>query len=588
MTQENVEGQEEMLPGTGIGGTADEVLAARDFTRLQVIGAAAHAGFARKMLDNLRAASDQPVPGRGIADTAKLKAVAGLLGIQAEGKATEDIARDVVGGVTGDFGRQDGVLPFIARAPEPRRAQWQKLGILPGGIDRENVEILSLTNIGAVKDHRAIMQAAARAALADGWGSSMIATELQDIIFGTPSPTKGSIQLEKLSKTAVNIVVQTENSALLKELEEAASDTTLLKLAKNMGADGINVTGLGCGSTPLSPNIKMPVSGDLLLQELAVSTGAVECLLVEEHRVMPSLPELCNTYHTGLITTAGDGTLPEGTNARDIVKKAVMNFQNRTDIYLPDKSSDVTTDFITGFSAEAVVYMLGGRFRPSVVPLFENVINGRIKGVAAIVGGGKPNPIQDAAQSDMIKELVANDILVVQTGTSTAASARAGLLLPEAVDAYAGSGLAEVCHTVGIPPVLHVGSFLDSNRLLIALSEVARAGGSGVDISLLPAAGAAPGWLSERAVSIGYYFVASGVHVVLGDVPPLHASDIFLDHLLNEQETIYGAKWAAAPEPPKMAEAIINHIQLKRKNLGIDKSTERVLYDMEMRRELEA
>ena len=52
-------------------------------------------------------------------------------------------------------------------------------------------------------------------------------------------------------------------------------------------------------------------------------------------------------------------------------------------------------------------------------------------------------------------------------------------------------------------------------------------------------------------------------------------------------EDIYGGKWDFEPDPLKIAEMVIKHIDEKRKALGIDKARERVLYDMEMRRELD-
>ncbi len=57
----------------------------------------------------------------------------------------------------------------------------------------------------------------------------------------------------------------------------------------------------------------------------------------------------------------------------------------------------------------------------------------------------------------MVKELLKNDVLVLQTGCSAMALAKAGLMVPEAAAKYCGAGLAEVCETVGIPPVMHMG-----------------------------------------------------------------------------------------------------------------------------------
>jgi carbon-monoxide dehydrogenase catalytic subunit len=112
-------------------------------------------------------------------------------------------------------------------------------------------------------------------------------------------------------------------------------------------------------------------------------------------------------------------------------------------------------------------------------------------------------------------------------------------------------------------------------------------GGLGKDISDLPVAGAAPEWMSEKAISIGHYFVASVVFTVFGIGLPVQGSQIFCHHIFEEFEDILGGMWATEPDISKIAGMIIDHINKKREKLGISKGKERVLYDMAMRRELE-
>jgi anaerobic carbon-monoxide dehydrogenase catalytic subunit len=268
--------------------------------------------------------------------------------------------------------------------------------------------------------------------------------------------------------------------------------------------------------------------------------------------------------------------------AKEIVRTAVMNFSRRRQVEIPPER----VDMIAGFSHEAINYMLGGRFRGSYRPLNDNIINGRIKGVAGVVGCNNPKVQHDFAHVELVRELIANDILVVQTGCSAIACAKSGLLVPEAAAKFAGPGLREVCETVGMPPVLHSGACVDNSRILVALSEMVRQGGLGQDISDLPVAGAAPEWMSEKAVAIGQYFVASGVFTVFGVGLPIGGSRKFTQLLTEEYEKIFGARWAVEANPAKMAALIIDHIQNKRQKLGISKAKERVLYDMDMRREL--
>jgi carbon-monoxide dehydrogenase catalytic subunit len=208
--------------------------------------------------------------------------------------------------------------------------------------------------------------------------------------------------------------------------------------------------------------------------------------------------------------------------------------------------------------------------------------------VAGVVGCNNPRTTHDAGQTAMVKELIKHDVLVLQTGCSAMASAKIGLMTPEAAAKYAGEGLASVCEAVGIPPVLHLGSCVDNSRILMAATAMVKDGGLGDDLSDLPVAGAAPEWMSEKAISIGQYFVASGVFTVFGVTWPTIGNDEVTKHLFEDSEAMYGGMWAFEPDPIKAAHLMISHIDKKRKALGIDKARERVLYDMAMRRELDA
>jgi carbon-monoxide dehydrogenase catalytic subunit len=448
--------------------------------------------------------------------------------------------------------------------------------------------------MGVDNDHRNIMLHGSRTALADGWGGSMIATELQDILFGTPSPIRGKVNLGVLSEEDVNIVVHGHEPVLSEMMVVAAQDKELIKRAKSKGAKGINLAGICCTANEILLRHGLPIAGNVLQQELAVSTGAVETVIVDVQCIMPSLPEVAKCYHTKLVTTSPKAKF-EGVRhyqfsektalqtAKEIVQEAIDNFPNRGKMDIPKEQMDL----VAGFSHEAINYMLGGTFRGSYTPLNDNVINGRIKGVAGVVGCCNPKVIHDECHVSLVEELIANDILVVQTGCSAIACAKAGFLTPETAEKLAGKGLAEVCKAVGMPPVLHSGSCVDNSRILIALSEMVKIGGLGEDISDLPVAGAAPEWMSEKAISIGHYFVASGVFTVFGVGLPVTGSEVFCKHIFEEFKDIFGGMWAVEPDPKKMAAMIIDHINQKREKLGIRKKKERVLYDMEMRRDLD-
>lgn len=581
-------------PQEGVCGAKPETIVSRNFARMIAAGAAAHSDHGRGVAKILLVAAKKPDSGYSIKDVNKLKKVAQVLGIEVNDRKKEEIAVGVAQKALDNFGQQEGEVSFIRMAPESRQTLWRQLKVTPRGIDREIVETMHRTHMGVDHDYRNIMLQGVRTSLADGWGGSMIATELQDILFGTPSPLRGQVNLGVLSETEVNIVVHGHEPMLSEMLVLAAQDPQLRNLAKNKGAKGINLAGICCTANEILLRHGLPIAGNVLQQELAISTGAVDAMVVDVQCIMPSLPEISRCYHTQLITTSPKGKI-EGAKyfefseenalqtAKAVVKEAILNFPNREKVDIPKEKMDL----IAGFSHEAINYMLGGTFRGSYTPLNDNVISGRIKGVAGVVGCCNPKVVHDQAHVGLVQELIANDILVVQTGCSAIACAKAGFLIPESAAKHAGKGLAEVCRAVGMPPVLHSGSCVDNSRILIALSEMVKTGGLGNDISDLPVAGAAPEWMSEKAISIGQYFVASGVFTVFGVGLPVSGSKIFCQHIYKEFEKILGGMWAAEPDPGKMAALMIDHINKKRQKLGIAKGKERVLFDMQMRRELE-
>jgi carbon-monoxide dehydrogenase catalytic subunit len=270
--------------------------------------------------------------------------------------------------------------------------------------------------------------------------------------------------------------------------------------------------------------------------------------------------------------------------AKEIVKIAADNFKNRKQVNIPDEHNKM----VVGFSTEAIKYHLGGTFRGSFVPLNDNIINGRIRGVVGVVGCNNARVKHDTVHLDLIKELIKNDVIVLTTGCSAMACGKAGLLTPEAAAVYAGPGLAEVCETVGIPPVLHMGACVDNSRILTAATEVVKAGGLGKELADLPAAGAAPGWMSEKAVGIGQYFVTSGVPVMLGVPLSIYGSPIFVEYLEKGMEELYGGKWLYEEDPIVAARKLIAEIDHKREKLGINQARERVLMDMADRQKIEA
>ncbi len=578
----------------GVCGATAETIAARNFLRKIAAGTAAHGDHGREVARIFLETAKGELKDYSIKDEVKLLQLALELGVEIGDRTNNEIAVDVGEIIMGEFGKQEGTLRFIKRAPLKRQELWKKLDVEPRGIDREIAEAMHRTHMGCDQDYRDLLNHGVRTSLADGWGGSMIATDLQDILFGTPMPAVSEINLGVLKEDEVNIIIHGHEPYLAEMIAVVSQEPELNELAKSKGAKGINLAGMCCTANEILMRHGIPIAGNFLQQELAIVTGALDAMVVDVQCIMQGLAEVASCYHTKLITTDRRAKI-EGAmhiefdehnaaeSARTIIRTAIENFVNRgNNVRIPDEK----TPLVAGFSHETINYMMGGLFRASYHPLNENIINGRIRGVAGVVGCNNARVSHDDIHVTLVKELIKNDILVLETGCAAMACGKAGLLVPEAAQ-YAGDGLASVCEAVGIPPVLHLGACIDNSRILMAATAMVKDGGLGDDISDLPVAGVAPEWMSEKAVAIGQYFVSSGVYTIFGVTWPTLGSKEVTDYLFKEMEHLYGGKWDFELDPYKMAKMVIDHIDSKRKALGIDKSRERVLYDMGMRRALD-
>ena len=556
-------------PQQGVCGADADIIVARNLGRMIAAGAAAHSDHGRDLVEVLAEVAEGRAPGYEIKDVEKLKRVAAEYGVEIEGKDTPQIAGELANAMQEDYGTRKKGVTLMNRAPEKRREIWEKLGITPRGIDRETSEMMHRTHMGVDNGWQSLLLHGLRNALSDGWGGSMIATEVSDILFGTPQPTHTLANIGVLKEDHVNIVVHGHNPVVSEMVLLACQAPELIKLAEEKGARGINLVGLCCTGNELLMRHGIPMAGNHLMTELVIGTGAADLMLVDYQCIMPSLGNIAACYHTRMISTSDKARFPGMEHrefhpdnavamARALVQEAVENYTHRGEVYIPVEPIKA----MGGFSVEAIVGALGG----TPEPLIEAIKAGKIRGAAGVVGCNNPKIKHDYGHVTLTKNLIANDILVVDTGCAAVANAKAGFKVAESIQ-YAGEGLKEVCGALGIPPVLHMGSCVDNVRILVLASALANA--LNVDISDLPIAGAAPEWYSEKAVSIGVYFVASGVYTVLGPMPPITGSMNVVNLLTEGLNDVIGATFAVEPDPEKAAILIRRHIENKRETLGL-------------------
>ncbi|WP_297512707.1 anaerobic carbon-monoxide dehydrogenase catalytic subunit [Thermococcus sp.] len=592
-------------PKRGVCGADADTIVARNLLRMIAAGAAAHSDHGRHValtllvaaemaekfkkegkpvleLDNM-ASNTLPYQVR---DPEKLKAVAKRLGIETEGKSIRELAKEVAEVALNDFGKQDEEpLAFLKaylnpktyeifeKAAEKAGMPWFENGILPRSIDREIVESLHRTHIGTDHDPVSILLHGLKTALGDAWGGSLIATELQDVLFGTPKVIKAEANLGVLKEDYVNIVVHGHEPVLSEKIVEAAQDPELLELAEKLGAKGINVVGMCCTGLEVLMRHGIPIAGNFLQQEMAIVTGAVEAMVVDVQCIMPATVDVARCFHTKIIDTSPIATFPGAIHikfderradeiAKEIVRTAVENFPNRSKqrVEIPkEKMSGYV-----GFSVEAILEHFGGTLKP----IEEAIVEGKIKGVAGLVGCNNPKVKQDHNHIKIANELMKRDVLLIGTGCWATAAMKYGIFLPEYADTEnVGPGLREFAKEWGIPPALNMGSCVDCTRMLVLADLIAR--DLNVPISALPVVGSAPEAMTEKAVSIGTYFVASGITTHLGVVPPVLGGPKVVKILTQDLYDIVGAAFIVEPDPYKAAKLMYEHIMKKRKELGI-------------------
>jgi carbon-monoxide dehydrogenase catalytic subunit len=585
----------------GVCGATVSTVASRNLLRMAVAGSAAHTDHARDMAFTLLAVANGETKDFKITDVKKLYKVAGILEIEFEGRPVNDVARDVATTLLEDFGRQKGTVNFVKRAPKKTQERWKKWGITPRGTDREITEAMHRTHMGVDHDPDNLLLSALKVSLADGWGGSMISTDITDILFGTPRPVKAEASFGIFKEDEVNLVVHGHEPSLAEMIVDVVNEPEILAYATSKGAKGINLGGMCCTANEILMRHGIPTAGGFTNQELAVLTGLVDAIAVDVQCIMPALAELSKKFHTKLITTSYKAKIPGAEHiqfdehkakevAREIVRLAIDNYPNRK-----AEGSHVTDKYpvIAGFSHEYIEYMQGGSWRASFRPLNDAIIAGRVRGVVGLAGCDNPRYPSQGLHRYLAKELIKNDVLVVSTGCGSHACGSAGFLTPEMALEEAGLGLREVCEAIGIPPILPLGSCVDNTRILTIASAMAEEGGLSDEIGGMPAVGIAPEWMSEKAIAIGCYFAASGVPVIFGGESPVEASEEVTKIMTETWFERFKGAFHFEPDPEKILSLAFDYIDKAREALKLRKyepgkfATERVLMDMAARRELE-
>ena len=563
----------------GICGCDAHGIVGRNYLKFTAGGAATHSDHGREICNTLYHA--KPDGAYRVKDPEKLIRIAKEWGVETEGKDIYDLAHEMAYKGLEEYGKVFGYQRFLDRMPEGQKEKLIEMEMAPRAIDREVSCSNHMTHMGCSSLPEALVKQSLRCGMADGWGGSMAGTEFSDVLFGTPKPVDTEANLGVMVEENVNIVVHGHDPSLSEKVCDWAESPEMLALAKSVGAKGITVSGVCCTSNEVAMRRGIPMAGNFLSQENVVLTGACEAIVVDVQCIFPALGPLSKCFHTKFITTSPIAQMPDSEfirfeadsadeKARAIVEMAVNNFKNRRPelVHIPQLKQKATV----GYSVEAIVKTLDGVTNSQVdvtgttKPLLECITSGVIRGAVAMVGCNNPKVRPDTAHIELMKKLIANDIVVIASGCAAQAAAKAGLMDKRAKD-FCGAGLKRVCELADIPPVLHMGSCVDISRMLILAATLAK--DSGLQINQLPVVGCAPEWMSEKAVSIGNYVVATGLDTFLGVDPYVAGSDQMTWWLTEGVRQWVGAAYTVEHDIEKLTDLMIERIEEKRAALGI-------------------
>ncbi len=573
-------------PQVGVCGATRDVMVSRGLARAVAGGAAAHSGHAKHIAHTLLKSAHGEAKDYPIRDEAKLRAVAARIGVKTDGKDSKSIAVEVAKKALEEFSEKESALTWATSTLTAKRIEaFKKLGVLPNGIDASISEVMHRTTYGVDADAVNILLGAVKCAVADYTGCH-IATDLADIIFGTPQPTATTSNLGVINKNAVNVALHGHNPLLSDIIAQVSTEKGLIDKAKAAGAsEGINLVGVCCTGNEVMMRHKIPLATSSVSQETAILTGALDAMVVDYQCIMPSLTSVAECYHTKVITTMPIAKMTNAVHiefeeskaketARTIIETAIEAFKRRD----PNKVNipNISSTAFAGFSTEAIIGALSlvNKEYP-LKPLIDNIVAGNIYGVCLFAGCNTVKVAQDANYTAMIKELAKNNVLILATGCASGAFARHGFMTPEATNKYAGEGLKAVLTAIGqaaglggpLPLVLHMGSCVDNSRAVDV--AVAVANKLGVDIDKLPVVASAPEPVTEKAVAIGTWAVAAGLPTHLGIVPPVIGSSTVTSVLTSAIKDLLGGYFIVEPDPLKASQALLAVMKERRTALGL-------------------
>lgn len=573
----------------GICGATAFTIVARNLVRYMAGGASAHSDHGREIAYTLLHAAEGKAPDYKVTDKEKLKVVAKRIGVAVEGREINEIAKDVAIKALEDFGKYDHepCTWLDTTINEERKAKFKHTGIAPTAIDRSIAQLLHQTHVGTDADPVNIIFGGLRAALADYTGMHL-ATDLTDILFGTPKPVVTESNLGVLEPSKINIAVHGHNPLLSQMVVYAARE--MAAEAEEAGSKGINLVGICCTGNEVLMREGVPSVTNFGSQELAIMTGCLDAMVVDVQCIMPAVKHLCDCYGTELITTSNISKMP-GSNhfdfneatamedAKKVIQLAIESYKkNRAskDIKIPPYKSQV----VGGFSMEALMDLFAKVNPENPISVLTDAIEaGEIKGVCAFAGCNNQKVVHDQATIEIAKHLAKNDVFMVTTGCTAGAFAKAGFLSSVAVDAFAGEGLKKFIKRLeekaglnaGLPLVYHMGSCVDNTRIADLWTAMAK--NMNIEIPQLPFVASAPEAMSEKAIAIGSWVISMGIPCHVGVMPPIEGSELVYQVATKIARDVFGGYFIFETDYQKAAEILLDRLEKRAWKLKVHRQT---------------
>lgn len=574
----------------GICGASDYTIVARNLARAAAAGASAHSDHARHITMALLHAAEGHAPDYKITDVDKLRKIAERVGISAEGKSDNELAKEVAMLALQDYQRLSGfgdATWVTTTITEGRKKKFKETGIMPPSINAAIVEQLHQTHQGMDADPVNIIFGGLKAALGDYCGM-YIGTDLSDVLFGTPKPVVSEANMGVINEKKVNIVVHGHNPLLSEMIVRAARE--LDAEAKAVGAEGVQCMGICCTGNEVLMRQGVPIVTSYGSQELAIMTGAIDVAVVDVQCIMPGLEAVSKCFHTKLVTTNELAKIPGAYHvyfdeskamdkAKDVVRLAIEGFKERQgkEVDIPQVKNKV----VAGWSLEALLEIFSAINADNPISVLnEAILAGEIKGVALFAGCNNLRGTQDENHIAVITEMVKNDVFVISTGCAAQAFAKHGFLNADAIEKYAGPGLKSFLGKLQaanadkliekLPLIFHMGSCVDNTRGSALLTLMAN--DLGVDTPRVPFVASAPEAMSEKAIAIGSWCVSMGMPTHVGTNTPVYGSDLVYGVVTNIAEDVFGGYLILEQNPQVAAEKLIAKLDARSWRLRIRKN----------------